>query len=267
VSAVVFLIEQTSNGLYILLGIGILWYWRNWIEARRAYRATNFELERDIARDQSVNAVTGMVLLAEVVLIVVGIQQVVAPTVRADMELQGMVVVEEVTQGDGEFATPTRPAPSGQIPVDPSGIDLGGQEVRAIFITPTLTPTLVGTIEAGAPEPIGCAEPNARLLIPANGMRVFQTIRVTGSAFVDNFSSYKLEINGPATLNQYAVIDEGTIPVMEDGTLSQFNPAPYEPGTYLFRLTVFDTTTDLKASCQVTIYISEPIPTPTPLGS
>jgi hypothetical protein len=265
VSTFVFLIEQISIGLYILIGVGIFWFWRRWVEARRAYRSSTFELERDLARYQRANATMVLVLLAELALVVVGVQQVVAPTIREDMELQGIAAVSEIPLGDGEFVTPTRAAPSGQIPVDASGVDLGGQQEQAIFVTPTLTPTPVGTIEP-APDAIGCQDSRAELQIPANGMRVFQPIRVVGTAHIDDFSSYKLEINGPGTMNQYGVLYNGTSPLLEPGTLTQFNPAPYEPGTYVFRLAVFDSTATMRASCQVTIYISEPIPTATPLG-
>lgn len=263
-SAFVFLIEQTAVGLYILIAVGIVYFWRRWVSSRRAYRSTTFELERDMARYQSGNAMMMVVLLIQAGLVVAGVQNVVAPTVRADMELQGVTVVETLIGGDGEFVTPTRPAPSGMIPVDPSGVELGGPEIRDVFATPTLTPTPVGTIES-APEPI-CASEQAQLQIPANGMRVFQPIRVVGIAHTPDFSEYKLEINGPSTLNQYSVIDVGTLPIMEMGTLSQFNPTAYEPGTYLFRLTVFDTSQTLRATCQYTIYITDPIPTATPLG-
>jgi len=54
-------------------------------------------------------------------------------------------------------------------------------------------------------------------------------------------------------------------PMTEMGELGQFVPSFYEPGTYQFRLIVFDTTNAARASCTVTIYISEPIPTATPL--
>jgi hypothetical protein len=95
-------------------------------------------------------------------------------------------------------------------------------------------------------------------------MRVFQPIVVMGTAYFDNFSQYTLEIAREG--DQFARADTIFVPVNELGTLSQFNPAPYEPGTYQFRLMVFDTTDTLRASCQVTIYISEPIPTATPIG-
>lgn len=268
-SNIIFLIEQIAVGLYILAGVAILIYWSRWRAAQYDVRATQFELERDLARFRRDNAFTMMILGVEFILIIVGIQQVVAPTVRSDQELAQFIAMnnpDNVSEipSDGIFVTPTRPAPLANLPIVP--VELPREEEFSILATPTLTPTPVGTIEPNAPPVYGCDTPNAFLQIPANGMRVFQVIRVAGTAFVDNFSSYKIEISGPTTLNTFWVIDEGAIPVTELGTLSQFNPDPYEPGTYQFQLTVFDTTRELKASCMVTIYISRPIPTPTPLG-
>ncbi|MFW5696584.1 MAG: hypothetical protein ACOCXR_02245 [Phototrophicaceae bacterium] len=264
-SGIVFLIERIAVGLYVLIGAGVLWYWRKYMMAQYAYRATTFELERDFARSERGNALTVLVVLIQLGLVVVGIQQVVAPTMRADLEAAAPVEVAEAPE-DGVFVTPTRPVPSGQIPVDASGIDLGDTQEQGIFVTPTLTPTPVGTIEPNAPAALGCDSPNAMLQIPANGMRVFQVIRVEGTAFVEDFSEYKLELSGPGTFGQFLVIDQGITPVEEMGTLSQFNPDPYEPGEYKFRLMVFDTTSELRAFCEVTIYITDPIPTPTPIG-
>lgn len=265
-TGLVFLIERTAIGLYILLGVGIIWHVRQWLLARFAYRATSFELERDLARYQRNNAFTAAILLLEASLIVAGIQQVVAPTMRDDLLVRGNVV-EENTADDGVFVTPTRVAPSGELPqsVDPSGIDLDPNDNAAlVFATPTLTPTPVGTILPNAPATIGCNTPNATLQIPANGMRVFQPIPVTGTAFGENFSKYRIEIARAG--GQFAVHDTQILPVNELATLSQFNPVNYEPGTYWFQLMVFDATDTLTASCRVTIYISDPIPTPTPIG-
>jgi hypothetical protein len=265
-TSLVFLVEQTAPGLYIFLAIALVVTWRRWVNARRAYRSTHFELEREVTRYRLGGTFTSLVLLAEAGMIVFGMQQIVAPTIRDDREIMG--TVEEMAPeifDDGNFVTPTRPPPASGPVVDASGFEFDdGQEVQ-IFQTPVPTATPVGTIEPNYPEVSGCDTPNAFLQIPANGMVVFQPIRVVGSAFVENFSSWKVELKGSGTFDQFAVIDEGTVPQTEIGTLTQFNPA-WEPGLYEFRLMVFDTTTALKASCRITIRISEPIPTPTPLG-
>lgn len=264
-SSIAALIEQTAIGLYILLAVGIVIYTRQWMIAGYNIRATSFELERDLAREKRANEFTKVVFLVELILVVFGMQMVVAPTIREDRAMMGVIEDEIAQVEDGVFVTPTRPAPSGNVGIDPSGVEFGNDDAVQVFATAVLTATPVGTILPSAPDVQGCDTPNATLQIPANGMRVFQPIRVAGTAFIDDFSTYKLEIG--RTDGQFFVLDEKTLPVNELGTLSQFNPAPYEPGTYLFRLMVFDSSVQLRASCRVTIYIDDPIPTPTPIGA
>lgn len=262
-SSIVFLLDQTAVGWYILIGVGIVWFLRQWSIARRDYRSTQFELERDIARYQIANAITFIVLLVELGLIISGIQRVVAPTLQSQRDEQALLVVAPVE--DLPFFTPTPPPPQ-ELSIDTSGVDLGPQEFQ-VFVQPTLTPTLVGTIEPNAPAVVGCDTPNATLQIPANGMRVFQPIPVVGTAYIDNFAEYKIEISGPSTNNRFSVVNRSAAPVESLGGLAQFNPAPYDPGIYRFQVMVFDITGTLRASCQVNIYISAPIPTPTPIPS
>jgi hypothetical protein len=207
-----------------------------------------------------------MALIAEVALIVLGIQRVVAPTVRENLSTEQLVIF---TQEDGEFATPAATPLSGGFQIDTSGIVLGEVDpANQIFATPTLTPTPVGTIIPNAPAPIGCDTESAQLQVPANGMIVFQPITVLGRANTENFAFFKFELNGPSTFGNFAPLPVDGMQAMTDmGELGQFVPSFYEPGTYQFRLIVFDTTNAARASCTVTIYISEPIPTQTPLGT
>jgi hypothetical protein len=262
-TTLVFFIEQIATGLYILIGLGILLIWRNWARARYEYRSTQYELERDLFRFQQANALTALVLLIEFALVVLGIQRVVAPTLREE-QVQTVAVEEFVA--DQPFYTPT-PAVQTSGQIDASGVEIGATDpALQVLLTPTLTPTPVGTIRPNAPPPRNCDTENATLQIPANGMQVFDPIVVTGTAFTEDFAFYRFELNGPSTFNNFAVYDEHLSPVTENSALGQFNPAPYEPGWYEFRLMVFDITNTLRASCLVNIYISEPVPTPTPIG-
>ncbi len=264
ITGIVFLIEQVATGLYIVLAVVLVLALRLWLRATSAYRGTYFELEKDMARYRRGNAFTAVVLVIEAALIVVGVQRVVAPALRdslGDLAPQQVAVVS-----DGQFRTPIPPTFSAQV-IDPSNVQLGEIDpAQQIQPTPTLTPTPVGTIVANAPA-ANCATPEqAMLQIPANGMVVFEPIAVIGIATSDNFAFYRFELKGESTSGNFATIGvDGTQPQAQIGELGQFVPSFYTPGEYQFRLSVFDTTNALRASCTVTIYISEPIPTPTPL--
>ncbi len=268
-SVIVGLIDQAAVGLYVLVAVAFVWYLLKWLQARESGRATTFELERDFSSYKSANAATVLVLLIELGLVVAGVQRVVAPQMREDRLVrnnQAQQVALNIN-ADGEFNTPTpAPAQGGAIPdpVDPSV--LGGAQVADIASTPTNTPTPVGTIEPNVPAVQGCDTPKAFLQIPANGMRVFQQTPVVGTAFLDDgtFSLYKLEIRG-VDIAEFSPIDTVTIPQQELGALTQFNPASLTRGTYQFRLMVFDQTDTLRASCQVTISVTDPPLTATPI--
>lgn len=263
-TGLVFFIEQISLGLYILFGVAVVLCLRALTKSMSAYRSTYFELERDIARYHRANALTLLILLIEAALVVLGIQRVVAPTIRQTLSQTGITI--QSIASDGVFITPTPFALSGA-PIDASGVQLEEQDpADRVLVTPTLTPTPVGTIRPNAPAPVGCDTDNATLQIPANGMVVFEPINVIGKAYVDNFAFYRFEIKGPSTFGNFAPREDHSIPVQSQAPLGQFVPSFYDPGEYQFRLAVFDITNALKASCTVTIYISEPIPTATPIG-
>jgi hypothetical protein len=263
-SEVVFFVEQTATGLYILLGLGVVLALVRWQRARRSYRATQFELERDIYSYRRANAATSLVLLTQMLLIVGGLQNVVAPTLRASVTAE---VVDVPIILEPSFRTPT-PAPlTGGVVIDASGVEFGIEDPSdQVIPTPTLTPTPVGTIIPNMPAPVGCDTPNAALQVPANGMIVFEPLVVIGTAFTDNFAFYRFELRGESTFNSFVVIGgDRTQPVLDVTALGQFVPSYYTPGEYQFRLAVFDISGTVRASCTLTIFISDPIPTATPL--
>jgi hypothetical protein len=97
-------------------------------------------------------------------------------------------------------------------------------------------------------------------------MRVFQPTTIEGTAYAENFTQWKIELNGPGTNGQWVVRLENTQPVLTKQSFAQFSPASYmlDSGEYQMRLMVFDFTSQPVASCMVTIYISAPPETPTP---
>lgn len=268
---IVFLIEQISVALYVFIAIAIVRYLWKWRQARRSYRGTQFELERSFARSRTGNALTMVVLLIELGLVISGVQQVVAPTIREQRDLEVLLEGNDEVVVDGNFETATPPAvlatpDLGEIVTLP-GNEVGGQ----VFTTPVPTATFPGTLipTSDIDPAIGCTSANAMLEIPRHGMIISNPVPIRGSAFIDDFASYHLEIGVPDRGGfTYYLFDVGEIPVLEAADMSQFNPAPYqtEPGFYRIRLMVFDIENILQASCEVVVSISPPLPTPTPLG-
>lgn len=261
-TALIALIDQVAIGIYFLIAAGLLFALRRYLVYGQDYRATSFELERDLSRYRRTNAVTAIVFLLELALIIAGVQAVVVPELLQDRQIQALVA--GARPAEGEFQTPAPAPPADNLGIEPVAMPRSAGAANQIQATPAPTPTPVGTIIPSDPAQ-GCDQPEAQLLIPGNGMRVFQPIPVTGTVFADQFSYASIEINGPSTLGSFQVIDEQHVEVRERAEFGQFVPAPYETGEYQFRLMVFDITNTLKASCMVHIYISEPLPTLTPV--
>ncbi len=264
--AVFFLLDWLAEPLYILLAVLVLWYFYRLLQARSEVSMTYFELERDLARRRQANAITVMILAAEFCVLLFGVQVRAVPFLEAERDLDSIEVAQVGATQDVVFETDTPIANTdGGGPSFVVGTPLGDQS-DTIVLTPTPTPTPVGTIVPNAPPIQGCEDPRAQLQVPANGQRVFSPMIVRGTAYTDDFSKYKLEISGPGTLNQFIVASEAVAPVRELSDFSQFSPATFEEGAYQFRLMVFDIRASLVASCQVTIYISDPpnAATPTP---
>ena len=262
-----YLIDQIAIGVYVVLGAFILLNIVRFLNARSAYHSTSFELERDLESSQQMRSFSSTLMIIQLVIIVVGVQQVIVPFLRTESTLQSQADVA-LEQDDGVFSTST-PQPfsaDDSIDIQPAP-PLGGDDQQVILLTPTLTPTPVGTIVPGAPDGEGCTDDRAILQSPANGMRVFQPIAVVGTAYTENFSRAKLELRSPGSGEVYRVLEDVGQPVQQVESFSQFSPANRESGLYQFRLTVFDLNNTLVASCMVNIYIDEPPATLTPTGT
>lgn len=257
-----FFIDQVALGIYLILAAMILYFARHWLVARAEFNSTRFELERDIALQQQMNAVTSVMMVAVACVMVLGVQSVVVPYLQSEETIQERAQEVAASQVDGDFRTAT-PAPlAGGIDIEPVP-EIGNDDGPILLLTPTLTPTPVGTIVPGAAPIEGCNDDRATLQVPANGMRVFQPIRVIGTAYTADFTSAKIEIRGPGTNNSYVVVNEIVQPLNTTGDLTQFVPN-YPEGVYQFRLMVFDLSNQPVASCMVNIYIGPPPTTPTP---
>ena len=254
-------IDQVAIGIYFLLAAAILLALRRYVIYGEEYRSSYFELERDLSRYRRSNAITLVIFLLQIALIVAGVQIVVVPELQRERELEDIVLAARLD--DGLFLTPAPATPSRNIAIDPVALPRSDNLAGGVLPTPEPTPTAVGTLIPADPV-IGCDQPGAQLQIPGNGMRVFQPIPVVGTVFTDQFAFASIEINGPSTFGNFQVIEDQITEVRERAEFSQFVPAGYEPGEYQFRLMVFDVTQTLKASCQVHIYISDPLPTLTP---
>lgn len=262
-TSLVFFIENIALGLYILSSGGILFMLYRLQRARRELAISQFKLEREHALVRRASAITFGGLLIELMIGVWAVANLTAPTLR------------DIRIGENEnnrvAGAPTKFATHELVPGAPLSLDTGGavQEEQEIFATPEPTATPVGTIIPDAPAATGCSRDSAWFLIPANGQLIFETTSIIGTANIGNFAFYKFEVKS-ATIPgaEFATLGSGNItePVVE-GPLGEIVPLNFAPDEYRFRITVFDNTGWMAATCEVTIHISEPPVTPTPTST
>lgn len=257
-SSLVFFVEQISLGLYILSMGGILLMAYQLQRARHELAVAQFKLEREQAQVRQATAVTFGGLLIEIMIGVWAITNVMAPTVRDRTDVGA-------NNQPKHFYTST-PMNNPAVALGASGDSSDGEE-QIIFATPVPTNTPVGTILPEAEDAVGCARDSAWIHIPGNGQLIFEATTVQGIATVSNFAFYRFEIKPVAAGAEFAPIGgDYTAPVTTEGPLGDILPFVFSPGEYRFRLTVFDNTRIPRALCEITIHISDPPPTPTPIG-
>lgn len=253
----VFFIERIAPGLYIMSVAGILYMAYELQRARRRLSSAQFKLERELALAHRSRAITFGGLLVEFFIGVWAITNLMAPTLR-DIRLGG---AGNTNTGPDRFITST-PASNPPVALNAGGT---GEEGPQIFQTPPPTNTPVGTIIPDAPDVVGCPRDSAWIHIPGNGQLIFEATNVIGTANISDFALYKFEIKPDTPGAQFAPIGgDYTQPVIE-GPLGQILPWELPNDTYRFRLAVFDNTRQLRAVCEVTIHISDPPPTITPI--
>lgn len=283
VTRIALFIQTIQVLLYILGALALLISMRSFIISRHDLRIAEFELERELARRKEANAVTRTLAFVEVLLAIFAIANVVAPSLQLeplnpDNPALGGIAPQPTfapfytsTPGGNGIEASGTPGAAGadviaNLLASASAQPIGSNNQNQILSTPTLAPTLVGTINPDAPKALGCDTPGATLEIPANGQTIYDSLTIRGTANVQNFSRYKFELSGPSTGNAFTPFGgDKTSPVPSLGTLGQLNLNAFQPGSYQFRLAVFDTTDTLKASCTVNVELRARPATATPL--
>ncbi len=255
-----FFIESVDIGLYIFIAVLFVWNIRSLVVAQHELREAQFGLEREMAQRRGGRSITLLFLSLELIVLVWAIATISAPTWRDGLppDFKG--------EFDGTpFAT--------DVPVAGEGFVVQARSTEDFSIVQTAPPpsTPSGTIIApGGRE--GCIYDTAYIAIPDDGMRVFEPINIKGVADIDDFAFYRFEIRKSGTDGNFAPLPQDHVqPVPltngELGELGQLIPDLYLDGEYRFRLVVFDTNSNPVASCEITIFISQPVPTETPIGA
>ncbi len=220
---------RTYEGwIYILLLLGGLLYVRRMSASWGEMRSTIFGLERDTAQHRFNQAVTALVLI-----ILIGVGE--------------FVIVS--------YVVPLRPQAN---PLITPTIDL--------LATATATlPVVVAATEDGTPGPtptvdarLGtCVPGSIEITSPEPGDQVRGEIAIEGSAAIENFGFYKLEVT-PQSQIAWRTIQAGRKAVTAGLLVEKWETSILAPGDYLLRLVVSNTNGDALPDCQVPITILTP---------
>jgi hypothetical protein len=259
-------IQFIAPAIYIFCAAAFLYGLYQFIRARRHLAVAEFDLVEELWQGRQARAVTLAIGAIEIALATVAIAFVVQPTMRNDLLSGGIISAQPTPE---VFAT-IAPDGNGQATIaaaNQTAAASSGLVGPSIIQTAVNTPTPVGTIIDGYPTPSDCPRDQAWLEVPAPGQFLFDSVTVTGVANIPNFAQYKLEVSGPGlTDNIYPILTQFTL-VASKGTLGQIPLSGFTEGRYSFRLAVFDTNNELKATCTVQVLIGPRPNTPTPLGS
>lgn len=239
------LVKLVSEYYIWLIGacvLGILFYIGRAIAAHREKSRAIFTLEREAAASSRLRSIIMVFVVSALAGVVYFTATYLEPNLNipAENETTPTVLLQPTpTPTPGTpTATPTpRPTPTRR---------------------PTPTPEITLTPPTPTPQPVvlpDCPDPRARLTNPTVNAVLKGPVEFRGSANIDNFQFYKLELKGEATSGEWRTIFTEETPVT-DGVLGFWDTSALPAGDYAFRLVVVDKTGNYPVEpCEVNVTI------------
>jgi len=240
---VVKLIHEYGVWLYGAAAIVALFLLRAAIRARRDRMQATFSLEREAARNREYS----IMIVALVVILMMGgvyvIDHMVAPNIELAYEptpTATLLFLPTVTP------TPATPTPTSTATAAPTARP-----------TPRPTPSPAATAtRTPALAPAACADAGVTIVSPGNGAEVRGAIQIVGTAAINGFQFYKVELGVGANPTQWSFLLSGNAPV-HNGVLGVWDSGPLAAGVYSLRLVVVDQTGNFPEPCRVTISVQK----------
>ncbi len=263
-SIYVFLIRN-DVWIYILCGLGFIWYFAQLVRSRSMLRRSMFGLEIERGRRIMRRSLALVFLFIVVAGAVTYVNVSVAPTLPPEL-------LKPPTPTPNVFATPlSSPTP------------VGGAATPTIALAPTVTLAPSGPLEpAGTPPPAetatdqslnGEAEatetptpesspianrcpPGVTISSPPSGAAVSAAVTFFGDASADAFAYYALEVNGPQTNGAWTAIPLADArQQVFNNILASVDVSTWLAGAHSFRLSVYDVDETLVGQCEVQLSV------------
>lgn len=242
------LFTQYQWWVYGFLGLVLLFYLRRALAARRQSLRSLFALEQEQARTKYRRSVIWAVIVLALAAVLFGASQYLLPA-TAEPTVEPTATA---TTGPLPEPTLTSTAPPPTITTTPTAT-----QVRPTrLVPPTETPDVQVT-EVPDIRPAACPNPGVRITSPGINQIVRGDFPLRGTASIDGFQYYKVEV-GPGTNPQdyqWTVVGDIVRSAVGGGVLTTFNSGAYPPGPYTLRLVVVDQTGNYPEPCVVRITV------------
>lgn len=272
-NAIYIFLIRNDVWIYILCGLGLIWYLSELWRARSILSQAMFGLEREKGRQMQNSALFFIAFFGLTAGAVAYVNIQVKPTLPPEL-------LRPPTPTPNLMATPlASPTPLDSLPQEQATptppliptVTLPADSEREGAAPPGLTPIPSPTATPDAPandtppdEPVEPAEPptasgcsdQINISQPVNGAVVSGAVSFFGVAAAENFAFYKLEASGPETDGRWASVIGGTVnqPVL-GGLLGNASMGAWAPGQYDFRLTVIDMTSNEVGHCTIQLTV------------
>jgi hypothetical protein len=226
---------------------------RYWWIAQRERKRTIYGLEKEVAGERSLRALTFAVLSIGVACLIY----------LADTNLPPVPVspLRSPTPNVALFITPTAtvPPPS-PTPAAPTPTPLRGGGV--VVIPPVVTPRGPAPTSPPPPPlptavsvPPACPNPAVRITSPGVDAHLAGSISIFGTASIPNFQYYKIEYAAGDPPQSWHVLGDVHKQQVSNGVLYTFNSAILPAGVYYLQLTVVDQTSNFPPPCAVRVVL------------
>ena len=222
--------------IYLILGVGGIFYIWKFFLSWQELRVAAFGLERESAQSRLNQATVMLVLILCLAIVIFVLVTFVAPSMPGANPLPTTTI--------DLLATPTttlQPEATGTLSVD---------STPSLVITPTSADT-------------ACIPDQIMLVSPGDGAIVSGVVEVTGTADIPNFGFYKLEMKRPDE-PVWATIQAGNESRVNE-KLGDWDTRLLTPGIYQLGLVLVDNEAKASQPCVVQVSVTTPpIETPNP---
>jgi len=229
--------------IYLLLGLGALYFVRKFILAWQELRDSGFGLERENAQLRLNQAAGFLVLLLAMAISEFVLVSFIAPSVPGAIPLPTPTL--DLLASPTTTLPPTTPG-AGSLPVAATP---GGASSAAETLTP----------QSGQP---GCIPGQIEITSPTHGGEVSEVVEILGTANIPNFGFYKLEMKRVEETSWLTILAGNEL--ITNGTLGSWNTSLLSPGDHQLSLILTDNQGQVLEPCIIQVRVTNTAVTPQP---